>query len=276
MNEHIFEYESTGRFNQSQFIVNVQNRFSRNSTIGAYYVLGRANSDTDGATTFPANSFNLSGEYGRSSLDVRHRFVLFGNFRAPWGICVSPLVLATSGRPFNIIIGRDLNGDTVFTDRPAFARDLTKPGVVITPFGAFDTNPTVVETVIPHNLGNGPGSFNVNLRLSKTFGFGNETASNSVPAQTQRNDGRGPGRVIGMGGGRGGGGGQEPSKRYSLTFSLNFQNLLNHTNEANPIGNLSSPLFGISTSSGGNFGGFGGLNSNAYNRRIEAQIRFNF
>jgi uncharacterized membrane protein YgcG len=287
-NENIFEYESTGRFNQSQLIVNVQNRFSRNSTIGAYYVLGRANSDTDGANTFPANSYDLSREYGRSSLDVRHRFVLFGNFRAPWGISVSPLVLATFGRPFNITIGRDLNGDTVFADRPAFASDLTKPGVVITPFGAFDTNPTADESIIPRNFGSGPGAFNVNLRLSKTFGFGNETASNSVPAQTQRNDGRGPGRVIGMGGGRGGGGrggggggrggggGQESGKRYSLTFSLNFQNLLNHTNEANPIGNLSSPLFGISTSSGGNFGGFGGLNSNAYNRRIEAQIRFNF
>src|SRR5437667_251579 len=74
--------------------------------------------------------------------------------------------------------------------------------------------------------------------------------------------GRGGGGRGGGGGGRGGGGGQESGKRYSLTFSLNFQNLLNHTNEANPIGNLSSTLFGISTSSGGNFGGFGGLNSN--------------
>jgi len=62
----------------------------------------------------------------------------------------------------------------------------------------------------------------------------------------------------------------------AVNFSLNFQNLLNHTNDANPIGNLSSQLFGISTSSAGGFGGFGGLNSNAYNRRIEAQIRFTF
>jgi len=283
-NENLFQFESTGRFNQDQLIVNVQNRFGRTSTIGAYYVLGRANSDTDGANTFPANSFDLSDEYGRSSLDVRHRFLMFGNFRAPWGVSLSPFVVAMSGRPFNIIIGQDLNGDTLFTERPAFATDLTKPGVVLTRFGAFDPNPTPGEQIIPRNFGAGPGSFTVNLRLSKTFGFGNEVSSGSSLQNGRRGPGGGgaPRAVLG-GAGRavGGAGGRsdaftETGKRYNVTFSLNFQNLLNHTNDGNPIGNLSSQLFGISTSSGGNFGGFGGLNSNAYNRRIEAQIRYSF
>jgi Carboxypeptidase regulatory-like domain len=280
-NQNIFQYESSGRFNQNQFIVNVQNRFSRSSTIGAYYVFSKANSDTDGPGTFPANSFDLSGEYGRSSLDVRHRFVMFGNFRAPWGVSLSPFIIAMTGRPFNIIIGQDLNGDTLFTERPAFATDLTKPDVVVTRFGAFDPNPTASELIIPRNFGDGPGSFTVNLRLSKTFGFGNEVSAGSSPQENRRGGGGLPG-AIGMGG-RGGGerrgvsnNSGETGKRYNLTFSLNFQNLLNHTNPANPIGNLSSQLFGISTSSGGNFGGFGGLNSNAYNRRIEAQVRFSF
>lgn len=279
-NETRFEYESSGRFNQNQLIVNVQNRFSRNSTIGAYYVFAKANSDTDGATTFPANSYDLSDEYGRSALDVRHRFVMFGNFRAPWGMSLSPFIVATSGRPFNIILGRDLNGDTLFTERPAFASDLTKPGVVLTPFGAFDPNPTPDEQIIPRNFGDGPGSFTVNLRLSKTFGFGDEVSSGSAPQSGRRGaTGGGPSRGIpgiGRGGDRGAGGGGDSGKRYSLTFPLNFQNLLNHDNEGLPVGNLSSQLFGISTASAGTFAGFGGLNSNAYNRRIEAQIRFNF
>jgi Carboxypeptidase regulatory-like domain len=287
-NENVFDYESTGRFNQNQFIVNIQNRFSRNSTIGAYYVLGRAKSDTDSANSFPANSYDLSNEYGRSALDVRHRFVMFGNFRAPWGVSLSPFVVAMTGRPFNITIGQDINGDTLFTERPAFSTDLTRPGVVLTRFGAFDPNPTPDEQIIPRNFGGGPGSFTVNLRLSKTFGFGNEVSSGAYPQSSRRDAaGGGPPRAILIGGGRGGGrgtdgvggrsdGGVETGKRYNVTFSLNFQNLLNHTNAGNPIGNLSSQLFGISTSSAGNFGGFGGLNSSAYNRRIEAQIRFNF
>jgi len=42
---------------------------------------------------------------------------------------------------------------------------------------------------------------------------------------------------------------------------------------------LSSPLFGIPNSSFGNFGGFGGGRggaSGAYNRLIEASVRFSF
>jgi len=64
-----------------------------------------------------------------------------------------------------------------------------------------------------------------------------------------------------------------PEKRYTLTFSINIQNLLNHTNLTNPIGNLSSPQFGESISSAG---GFGGPGSNAGNRRMQVQIRFGF
>jgi hypothetical protein len=52
---------------------------------------------------------------------------------------------------------------------------------------------------------------------------------------------------------------------------------LNHTNFSNPVGNIGSLLFGQSTSTSGGFGGFGGGFGNAaYNRRIDAQIRFNF
>ena len=94
-------------------------------------------SDTDGAGTFPANSYDLSSEYSRSALDIRHRFVLIGNFRAPWGLSFSPMIIFASGAPFNITIGRDLNGDTLFSERPAFATNLTKPGVVITRWGAL-------------------------------------------------------------------------------------------------------------------------------------------
>jgi hypothetical protein len=56
---------------------------------------------------------------------------------------------------------------------------------------------------------------------------------------------------------------------------VNFNNILNHVNLANPVGNLSSRLFGESTATAGGFGGFGAAGA-AYNRRIDAQIRFTF
>ncbi|PWT91153.1 MAG: hypothetical protein C5B55_08600 [Blastocatellia bacterium] len=67
-------------------------------------------------------------------------------------------------------------------------------------------------------------------------------------------------------------------KRYNLTVSINFQNLLNNVNLAPPVGNLSSPNFGESLGLSGSFGGFGGGGggTGAGNRRIYAQVRLTF
>ena len=77
--------------------------------------------------------------------------------------------------------------------------------------------------------------------------------------------------MIMMGGGPGGAEG----KRYTLNFSLNFINLLNRTNYGQPVGNLRSANFGESLFPANTFG-FGGGNSNAGNRRIQASVRFSF
>ncbi|HJU55340.1 MAG TPA: carboxypeptidase regulatory-like domain-containing protein, partial [Pyrinomonadaceae bacterium] len=180
---NIFQYESSGRFNQNQLIVSLNNRFSPKFTMFATYTLNDASSDTDGSGSFPVNQYDLSSEYGRSSQDIRHRFFIGGQVNAlPWGIRLNPLVTINSGRPFNITTGRDTNGDTLFTERPAFATDLSKPGVVVTRFGAFDPNPLPGQELIPRNFGTGPSFFTVNLRASKTFSFG-EAPSAATGAQ---------------------------------------------------------------------------------------------
>jgi len=72
---------------------------------------------------------------------------------------------------------------------------------------------------------------------------------------------------------------QAAEKRYTINVSINFQNIFNHVNLGPPVGNLSSPSFGESLGLGGNFGGFGGAgggSAGAGNRRIYAQVRFNF
>jgi hypothetical protein len=292
---NVFSYESSGRYNQNQFILNFNSRLGRTGSLNAYYVLAKANSDTDGSGSLPANPYDLSTEYGRASGDVRHRFVMIGNFRAPWGISLNPFVIVQSGRPFNITLGRDINGDTLNTERPTLApvgADCSDTDIRCTPFGNFKLTFVPGDVMIPRNFGEGPGSTTVNLRVSKTWTFGSEGGSNANQQNRQggqRNDGQ---RAImgGMGGGRspgggpggggrggfpGGGGGGNAGGRYNLTFSVNFNNILNHTNLGNPVGNLGSQLFGQSTSTTGGFGGFGGGNP-AYNRRIDAQIRFSF
>src|SRR6185503_858668 len=260
---NIFEYESSGRYNQNQFIVNFNSRFHRNFTMNAFYVLGKANSDADGIGSFPANPYDLRTEYGRASTDIRHRFVMTGNFRAPWGITVNPFVIVQSGRPFNITLGRDINGDTLNTERPALAPAGADCSDTVnfkcTPFGNFKLTFAPGDVMIPRNFAEGPGSVTANLRVSKTWSFGSEGSSannrqnqnqNGQNAQGdgQRNTtmmgggmaGRGQGGPGGGGpggggrggfGGPGGGGFGGPgggNGRYNLTFSLNFQNILNH------------------------------------------------
>ena len=321
---NVFEYESSGHFSQNQFIVNFNSRLNPRASFNAYYVFAKANSDADGTGSIPANPYDLSTEYGRSSGDIRHRFVMTGNFRAPWGISLNPFLIVQSGRPFNITLGRDINGDTFNTERPALAPAGANCSDVLnfkcTPYGNFKLTFGPGDVMIPRNYAEGPGSTTVNLRVSKTWGFGSEGSASArngrgrgnTDAGQQGNDGqrnstmmgggmaggargggggggerggggggggRGGGGFGGGGGGGFGGGGGNPGSRYNLTFSVNFNNILNHVNLSNPTGNLGSLLFGKSTSTSGGFGGFGpggGGGNAAYNRRIDLQLRFTF
>ncbi|MGH9914998.1 MAG: TonB-dependent receptor, partial [Pyrinomonadaceae bacterium] len=296
---NVYQYESSGVYNQNQLSVQLRSNFSRWFTFNANYILAQAKSDTDGSGSFPADPYNLSLDYGRASGDVRHRFFFYGNILGPWGLSFSPLIFANSGRPYNITSGRDLNGDSLFNDRPVLATDVTSSGVVITPLGAFDPNLAPGQTIIPRNFAEGPGFFSVNFSASKTFGFGESTSTAGANPSDQGGKGRdnrggrdggrggGGGRDGGgndrvMGGGRGGfggggfggpsfgGGGGGSDKRYNLTVSISASNLFNKVNASNPQGNLSSALFGLSTASVGGFGGAGG------GRRIETRLRFSF
>jgi hypothetical protein len=298
---NFLEYESTGRLNQNQLIITVNNRLNPNFSLFANYILGKASGDTDGSGTFPADTYDMSREYGRSSFDVRHRFVIGGSYGTFWKLRLNPFIIASSGRPFNITTGADANGDRQFTERPSLAQPgaVCSNTIVCTRFGNFNLNPAPNEEIIARNYGNGPAFFTVNLRVSRTFGFGTVGTSKAAAGQSsggagagQRGSrgssgGGGGGGRGGAGGGRGGaagaplgagalfGGGQSNSpaeKRYNLTFSVNFQNLLNHLNKSTPIGNLTSPSFGEVNASAGSFGGGGSTG----NRRIEAQVRLTF
>lgn len=245
----IFQYESGGVFDQHQMVVNLNARFAKRHALFATYTLGKAMSDTDGPESFGANPYDLSGEYARSSLDIRHRLFVGGTYFAPFGIQLNPFVVAFSGRPFNITTGDDPNRDRQFVERPSFAVDLTNPNVLITPFGAFNRRPIPGQQIIPRNYGEGPGFFIVNLRVGKTFALG--------------------------GGGKAKGKGKPEGGRYGLTLAVQMQNIFNHTNPGALVGNLRSPLFGQTNITSGSFGlGLG--STSAGNRRIESQIRFTF
>ncbi len=251
---NVFDFESSGVFNQRQLAIHVSNNFSSKLYYFATYLLGRASSDTDGAKSFPANSYDLRAEYGRAAYDVRHQGYFGATYSSPLGIMISPYLTVHSGMPFDITTGRDRNSDSLFTDRPSFATDLSRSGVLVTPFGTFDPTPLPGQAIIPRNYGQGPGFVSMNIFVSKTFGLGEMFSSQSSNSAS---------------------GARKPSDLpYRITLSVLAHNLLNHTNLGTPIGNLGSPLFGLSNWNVGDHG-FGAGNP-AGNRRIELQIRFSF
>ena len=261
----IFLYESSGAQNEDRLQITTNGRIGPLGSFFSNYTLAKGQGDAEG--NFPANQYDLSAEYGRLSTAVRHRFALGGSFNIPLlKVTLNPLIVARSGFPFNVTTGRDSNGDTLFTDRPAFATDLTRPSVVQTRFGSLDLSPLPGQQIIPRNFATGPAFFSVNLGVSKTFGFDSFTGrSVSAGNGTQ---GKGPSVLI-----PGSGKSNSRESRYRLTVTLGSENIFNRVNGAIPIGNLSSPLFGESVLSAGPFGG-GILQSS--NRRIRLQLRLEF
>ncbi len=256
---------TSGLYNQNQLITNVNSRVASNVSLFGFYMLNHAMSNTDGLGTYPSNPYSQVGEYGPSSSDIRNRMFLGGSVNTKWNLRFSPFVNLNSGAPFDITSGSDEYGTSLFNSRPGITTDLTKPGLIQTKYGLLDPNPTPGEKIISRNFGRGPGQFSVNLRVSKSFGFGPEKAAPS--GNTPSNFGR-PGRPP-MGGIF-----SSPltDRKYNLTISVQGRNLLNHTNPGPIIGDITSPLFGEANSMSGG----GVFSENANNRRLELQMRFNF
>ncbi|HEY1986271.1 MAG TPA: TonB-dependent receptor [Terracidiphilus sp.] len=285
VDENIYQFRSGGVYNQNQVVFNYTVRAQRVSLFG-FYMANFAKADTSGATYFPSNQFNPGADYGRSSFDVRSRFLLGGNITAPYGVSFSPMLVTDSGQPFNIAIGQDLNGDNQFNDRPAFATS-SSTDVVATKYGTFDLNPAWNQARIPYNYGNGPSQFSMNMRMSKSFGIGPKVEGGTGASFGGPGGGGPPPGGGGPGGGGPPGGGLGPSglsrgggpprmdqvvpRKYSINLAAMARNVFNSVNLAQPVGVLESPLFGKSNALAGGF-----FSSPASNRSIDLQVSFNF
>lgn len=159
--------ESSGSSIYHGMTATLKKRFSDFYQFQVSYTLAKSIDDTvDFITDLqPANQLNLAGERSLSAFDQRHRLVVSGVFVTPFqsgygigralaDLTVSPIVTASSGRPFNLLLGFDANGDTnANTDRPPSAG---------------------------RNTGMGPRFTSVDLRVTKTFRFGDGLSIDAV------------------------------------------------------------------------------------------------
>lgn len=287
---NIFQVESSANSVYHGLRIGLNRMMSRRFTVFSNYSLSFANNDSDGTGTTPADNYHLRSEWGPSSMNARHTLFVGGRVTLPKGVTLAPFIFASSGRPFNITLGQDLNRDTSFTDRPAgISRnsdlpaslysqltlcrsgvpDRNNPGTCIggQTFGQY------LAAVFPNGVNAiGPGSFNVNLNISRTWGFGKRD-SGAAQGGGGRGGGRGgggglrggPGGMMGPMGGMmaGMGGGGPEGARYTVQLSANITNLFNHVNFGQYSGTLTSPYFGIS-------------NSASAARQFEMSLRFGF
>ncbi len=302
-NDNVYQYNSGGVFNQNQLITNFRVSIGQRVSLFGFYSLNYAKSDLGsggpisigssgegfggafgggggGSPQFVMNSYDPTEDYGRASFDVRNRFLLGGTLSLPYALRLSPFIIADSSSPFNIIVGQDLNGDSIFNDRPALASTAGPGGqVYVTPYGTFNSAPIAGQPITPINYGSGSALFSLNLRLSKTIGLGPKVQSHTASGGNRGGGGGGRGGGLGgrgLTGGGGPGGGPfvfsgETNRKYSLTFSVSARNLLNNVNYAPPIGNLESPLFGTSNALAG-----APFSSGSAVRRIDLQMLFSF
>ncbi len=278
--DNIYQYDTSGDFKQNQFIINGNVRMGSKLSLFGYYTLNYARTDTSGVTSFPSNQDDLALDYGRGAFDIRNRLFFGGTISLPYMFRLSPFLVASSGVPFNVTSGVDSNNDSVFTDRPTYAQfqaalanaealGTIRKGV------SFDCRPPTGQTEILIYCGQGPARFALNLRLSKTFGFGKKAQSNAAGGGQMGGGtfGRGPGGGGGRGNRGGGmfGGGDSSGQRYSLTLAVSARNIFNDVNVGSPVGVIASPIFGQAISLP--VGPGGGLYSS---RRIELQATFAF
>ena len=183
--------------------------------VGGNYTLSFVHDDGDGAFSLPADSIHPD-EWGPSRSDVRHRVGSFLSLRLPWSLRASGNVRVETAPPYNVTTGRDDNGDTIFTDRPAG---------------------------VGRNSARADSYVDLNLRLGWSFGFGKRNEAGQ--------GGPGGPMVVRVGGGGPGGGMPfmgNNSKLVSCELYASATNLLNRVNYTGYTGVVTSPYFGEPTS----------------------------
>jgi len=198
-----------------------------------------------------ANVYDVRSDWARN--DQRHQFQGQFSIRPPKIGTFNFNLNAASGRSYNMTTGKDENQDQSFNDRPAGVKrnSLRGPGgyTLNLTYSSPSFNirkrpaPAAVAGAPPTGAAGTPaGLSNVDQLIQSAL------AAGINPAQIQQlisSLSSQPGFIEGVGNGPT----QPPSLAHpQLSFSINAQNVLNHTRVNSYSGVLTSPLFGKPTS----------------------------
>jgi hypothetical protein len=251
--QNIYEFSSDGVSNGHTFNINTNINLSKRLSVWSSFNAAHQETDTSGATGFVSDSYHVQADAGRASGYSPLQFYGGLDANPGRGFNMNLFIAARSSSNFNITTGQDNNGDAQYNDRPAFATDLTRPSVVRTALGNFDTSPIAGQTIIPMNYGTAPGMLYMELYFGKAFRFGPrpEAAAPAVGSAPVSKADLLP-------------------QRYRLQFAAEVDNPLNLVNPGPPVGVLSSPNFGHSISINNSF------SNSSTNRTVYFRTDFSF
>jgi hypothetical protein len=168
-------------------IIEVKKRFSDHFTAFGNYTYSKAfDTSTDFNTDYgPQDPTDLNLDRGLSEFDQRNKFVAAGVFDSPWkqailsGFQLSPIFTYSSGHPFNLLAGGEVNGDGHTTnERPIGAPRDTGLGPDLIDFDARLTwqhklgeKMNLQFTAEGFNIANRTNFASVNNEVSPLFGF---------------------------------------------------------------------------------------------------------
>lgn len=155
--------ESTGLSRSHELTVTPSLMFKSLSLSGTYR-LSYAKNDVQG---LPSDPYNIRLDWGPSAYeDIRHRLFLFSTIPLPLKLTLGGFFQMSSGSPYNITTGLDLNGNNSLTARPALLAGATAANCSGTylqyepAFGCFQLNPAPAAQ-IGHNSARGPWQTNL-------------------------------------------------------------------------------------------------------------------
>jgi len=144
--------------------LNVRHHFTRGFAMLASYTwshtLDNVDPDTTSQNPNDAN-FTQHEEYGPAIYDQRHRFVLSGEYMAPFKVQIGGIATLASGLPFNIVTGTVNSGDT----------------------GASADRPVVKAAVISRNAGRGKPVYSVDPSISRAFSLAHDSLQLQLRAE---------------------------------------------------------------------------------------------
>jgi hypothetical protein len=113
------QVESTGRQESDSLQLSLRGRVTRWFNGQMQYTLSRVYNDTSGIASYPANDYDLSGEWAPADFDRRHRFLALGRVTAVKWVDLGVGLTLNSGGPYSETLGEDVFNNGRGRARPA-------------------------------------------------------------------------------------------------------------------------------------------------------------